>query len=205
MGAKPKRTGGVKRRAAPARAPQASSRAAQASSRAAQAHTVHQVPTSAAQYGDDDVILVCPWLKGLPEESALWISALPIHDANSFVDGDLRVDAAPRIRSRLYFGVFALDRLRSIDQLLADLRSRGVERLINLPSVTFFDASTAQIFDMLDFNLDQEIAFLLRAKRAGFRVALCARRGTTLSHPGSFDFVLLHDGPGGRMELVAPA
>jgi predicted TIM-barrel enzyme len=198
MGAKPKRrAGGAKRRAAP-------SRALQAPSRAAQVRIVPQVPANATQYGDDDVILVCPWLKGLPEDSALWISALPIHDANSFVDGELRLEVAPRIRSRLYFGVFALDRLRSTDQLLADLKSRGVERLINLPSVTFFDATTAQTFDMLDFNLAQEIAFLLRAKRAGFRVALCARRGTTLSHPGSFDFVLMHDGPGGAMEIVAP-
>jgi predicted TIM-barrel enzyme len=166
---------------------------------------VHQVPAGTAPYGADDVILVCPWLEGLPEESGLWISALPIHDANSFVDGDLRLDAAPRLRERLYFGVFALDRLRSTDQLLAGLKSRGIERLINLPSVTFFDASTAQTFDMLDFNLDQEVAFLLRAKRAGFRVALCARRGTTLAHSGSFDFVLQHDGPGEPLELITPA
>jgi len=161
-----------------------------------------RVPTAARRVGAGDVILVCPWLAGLPRESALWISALPIHDANGFVDGDLCVEAPAKIRSRLYFGVFALDRLRSCDQLLEGLRNKGVERLINLPSVSFFDASTARTFDMLDFNLDQEIAFLLRARHAGFAVALCARRGSTFSHAEAFDFVLLHDGPGAPMELV---
>jgi predicted TIM-barrel enzyme len=160
-----------------------------------------RVPTGQAAAGND-VILVCPWLAGLPAESGLWVSALPIHDANSFVDGNLRVEAPPKVRARLYFGVFALDRLRSTDQLLAGLRSKGVERLINLPSVSFFDGSTAQTFDMLDFNLDREIAFLLRARHAGFGVALCTRRGSALSQYDMFDFVLVHDGPGRPMELI---
>jgi predicted TIM-barrel enzyme len=163
-----------------------------------------RVPTAAPRAAADDVILVCPWLAGLPRESALWISALPIHDANGFVDGDLRVEAPAKLRARLYFGVFALDRLRSCDQLLEGLRNKGVERLINLPSVSFFDASTARTFDMLDFNLDQEIAFLLRARHAGFSVALCARRGAALSQADAFDFLLLHEGPGAPMELVRP-
>ena len=168
---------------------------------ASEVRVTDRVPTGQAAVGDD-VILVCPWLAGLPAESGLWVSALPIHDANSFVDGDLRVEAPAKVRARLYFGVFALDRLRSTDQLLAGLRSKGVERLINLPSVSFFDGSTAQTFDMLDFNLDREIAFLLRARHAGFGVALCTRRGSALSQYDMFDFVLVHDGPGRPMELI---
>lgn len=164
-----------------------------------------RVPTAAARVGASDVILVCPWLAGLPRESGFWISALPIHDANGFVDSELRVEAPAKFRARLYFGVFALDRLRSIDQLLEGLRNMGIERLINLPSISFFDGSTARTFDMLDFNLDQEIAFLLRARHAGFAVALCARRGQTFPHAELFDFVLLHEGPCAPMELVRPA
>src|SRR5262245_41788389 len=107
----------------------------------------------------------------------------------------------PAMRARLYFGVFALDRLRSTDHLLAALRAKGLRRLINLPSVSFFDASTARTFNMLDFSIEQEIAFLLRAKRAGFSVALCARRGTEVTESDAFAFVLVHDGTGARMEL----
>jgi predicted TIM-barrel enzyme len=169
---------------------------------ASQVRITDRVPTDRTAAGND-IILVCPWLAGLPAESALWVSALPIHDANGFVDGDLRLQAPAKVRARLYFGVFALDRLRSTDQLLAGLRSKGIERLINLPSVSFFDGTTAQTFDMLDFNLDREIAFLLRAKHAGFGVALCTRRGSALSQYGIFDFVLVHDGPGRPMELIS--
>lgn len=168
---------------------------------ASQVRITDRVPTDRTAAGND-IILVCPWLAGLPADSALWVSALPIHDANSFVDGDLRVQAPAKVRARLYFGVFALDRLRSTDQLLAGLRSKGIERLINLPSVSFFDGTTAQTFDMLDFNLDREIAFLLRARHAGFGVALCTRRGSALSQYDIFDFVLVHDGPGRPMELI---
>src|SRR5262249_49463449 len=106
---------------------------------------------------------------------------------------------------RVYFGVFLLDRLRSTDHLFAGLRAKGVRRLINLPSVSFFDASTARTLDMLDFSIEREIAFLLQAKRAGFSVALCARRGAAAVDPEPFDFVLTHEGPGGPMELVTRA
>ena len=64
MGAKPKRRAGATK--VPA-------------IRAAPVHIVHRVPTAKLR-GDKDVVLVCPWLEGLPEDSGLWISALPIHD-----------------------------------------------------------------------------------------------------------------------------
>jgi predicted TIM-barrel enzyme len=162
---------------------------------------VERVPSRADA---KETVLVCPWLKGLPPDSALWVSALPIHDANAFIDDDARITAPAAMRARLYFGVFALDRLRSTDHLLAALRAKGLRRLVNLPSVSFFDASTARTFNMLDFSIEQEIAFLLRAKRAGFSVALCARRGTENADADEFDFVLVHDGPGARMEVVFP-
>jgi predicted TIM-barrel enzyme len=160
---------------------------------------------AAARIAPDDVFIVCPWLAGLPAVSGLWISALPIHDVNGFIDNATAVMAPAKLRGQLYFGVFALDRLRTTDQLLSGLRSRGVERLINLPSISFFDGATAQTFDMLDFSFDHEIDFLRRAKHAGFDVALCARRGTVLSTSDIFDFTLLHDGPGGPMELISSA
>jgi predicted TIM-barrel enzyme len=170
---------------------------------AAQVRITEHVP-AARTVTASDVVIVCPWLAGLPADSGLWISALPIHDVNSFVEDAPALTAPAKVRALLYFGVFALDRLRTTDQLLAGLRNKGVERLINLPSVSFFDGATAQTFDMLDFSFDQEIEFLRHAKHAGFGVALCARRGLVLSPPDIFDFVLLHSGPGGPMELTAP-
>ena len=160
----------------------------------------HVPPGRLAAAGE--VLIVCPWLAGLPSDSGLWISALPIHDVNSFGENGLAIAAPAKLRARLYFGVFALDRLRTPDQLFAGLHSKGIQRLINLPSVSFFDSATAQTFDLLDFSFDHEVAFLRRAKLAGFDVALCARRGTLLSSPDIFDFVLLHSGPGRSMELV---
>src|SRR5690242_14578075 len=97
---------------------------------------VEAVP-HAAELGGDQAAIVCPWLAGLPAESGLWLSALPIHDVNSFVQSDTHIDVPPGIRNRTYFGLFALDRFRPAAQLIAALKANGIERIINLPSVSF--------------------------------------------------------------------
>jgi predicted TIM-barrel enzyme len=101
------------------------------------------------------------------------------------------------MRERCYVGVFALDRLRSGRQIFGPLRDKCVSRLINLPSIGFFDGATAQTFGRLAFTLESEIAFLAQARASGFRTALCARTDAAAAGPGrSFDFVLRHGGPG---------
>ncbi|MCO5090611.1 hypothetical protein [Bosea sp. (in: a-proteobacteria)] len=149
----------------------------------------------------DEIVLVCPWLSGLDPLSGLWLSALPIHDCNAFIDDRWMLDAPAPLRERCYVGVFALDRLRSGQQIFGPLRDKGVSRLINLPSVGFFDGATAQTFGRLAFTLESEIAFLAQARAAGFRTALCARPDTPA--PGQpFDFVLRHNGPGHPLTIA---
>ncbi|WID99942.1 hypothetical protein QO058_29960 (plasmid) [Bosea vestrisii] len=146
----------------------------------------------------DELVLVCPWLAGLDPATGLWLAALPIHDCNAFIDGDWVLNAPAQLRERCYVGVFALDRLRSGPQIFGPLRDRGVTRLINLPSVSFFDGATAQTFGRLSFTLESEIAFLAQARSLGFGTALCARAEAEPA-PGrmaQFDFVLRHRGPG---------
>jgi predicted TIM-barrel enzyme len=133
----------------------------------------------------------------LSPEVGLWVSALPIHDVNDFIDSDLPLDATASCRALVYVGVFALDRFRSSERLLAQLRAKGVERIVNLPSVSFFDGRSTSILESLDLGCEQELAFLRQAKLAGFRVALCARRAArrSIEDIDMFDAVLCHDGP----------
>jgi predicted TIM-barrel enzyme len=151
-----------------------------------------------ASIASDELVLVCPWLSGLDLRAGLWLAALPIHDCNAFVDNDWILDAPPYLRERCYVGVFALDRLRSSQQIFGPLRAKGVSRLINLPSIGFFDGATAQTFGRLSFTLESEIAFLAQARSAGFGTALCARSEVDLApeKAAPFDFILSHQGPG---------
>jgi predicted TIM-barrel enzyme len=151
------------------------------------------------------LIILCPWLAGLPAESGLWLSALPIHDVNALAEADEPVAIPPAMTPFVYFGVFALDRFRAPGRLLQRLRARGIDRIVNLPSVTFFDGRTAATLRSLDFGLAQEIEFLKRAKAEGLRAGLCARRSQigALDEKGQFDFILAHDGPGSELTLTS--
>lgn len=150
-----------------------------------------------ADIAADELILVCPWLGGLDPCTGLWLAALPIHDCNAFIDSDWTLDAPAQLRERCYVGVFALDRLRSGQQIFGPLRDKGVARVINLPSIGFFDGATAQTFGRLAFTLDSEIGFLMQARGLGFETALCARSDVVLApeRAAQFDFVLRHQGP----------
>lgn len=109
------------------------------------------------------LVIVCPWMAGLPAETGLWISVLPIHDVNALAELDEPVVVPPALAPYVYFGVFALDRFRAPARLFARLRARGIAGIVNLPSVTFFDARTASTLSSLDFRLAQEVAFLKQA------------------------------------------
>ena len=145
----------------------------------------------------DEVFIVCPWLEGLDPQSGLWLSALPIHDCNAFLEGDWTLLAPEPLRQRCHIGVFALDRLRASRQIFAALSDKGARGIINLPSIGFFDGATAQTFGRLAFTLESEIAFLMQARSFGLGVALCAP--STLALPedraAPFDFILRQSGP----------
>ncbi|TCR66620.1 hypothetical protein [Bosea sp. BK604] len=155
------------------------------------------IPGDWADIAADEIILVCPWLGGLDPCTGLWLAALPIHDCNAFIDSDWTLEAPTQLRERCYVGVFALDRLRSGQQIFGPLRDKGVARLINLPSIGFFDGATAQTFGRLAFTLDSEIGFLAQARGLGFDTALCARSDVALApeRAAQFDFILRHQGP----------
>jgi predicted TIM-barrel enzyme len=150
------------------------------------------------------LIVVCPWLGALPRETGLWLSALPIHDVNAIAETDEPVAIPPALAPFVYFGVFALDRFRAPGRLLQRLRARGIGRIVNLPSVTFFDGRTAATLRSLDFGLAQEIEFLKRARAEGLRAGLCARTSqiAALDEKDRFDFILSHEGPGSALTLT---
>ena len=76
------------------------------------------------------------------------------------------------------------------------MRVKGVEGIVNVPSVSFFDGRSTSILESLDLGYEQEVTFLRQAKLMGFRIALCARRATlrSIADIGMFDAILCHDG-----------
>jgi len=149
-------------------------------------------------------VIVCPWLRGLPPEAGMWLAALPIHDANAFLDEPWTLKAQDTLPDQLYFGVFMLDRLRHSEQILERLRAKGVRRLINLPTISFYDAETAATLAALDFRPDRELALLHRARQAGFGVAFCTGAPQDLSQADrdGLDFLLVHGAPGDAMWIA---
>jgi predicted TIM-barrel enzyme len=164
---------------------------------------VETLAGSRAAVSEAEVTVLCPWLKGLSPTTGVWVSALPIHDVNGFVDSDEPLMPAKKPRIPYYLGIFTLDRFRSPERLLARLRAKGVDGIINVPSVSFFDGRSTSILDSLDFGYEREVDFLRRAKLSGFRVALCGRRDAlaAIEDLEAFDVVLCHDGPKSAFEL----
>ncbi|MBX3539211.1 MAG: hypothetical protein KF735_16330 [Chelatococcus sp.] len=158
-----------------------------------------------ADFRGDDILLICPWLEGLGLDTGPWLAALPIHDCNAYLEGDWTFDASLEARERCYFGVFALDRLRSQDGLLALLRRRGVDAIVNLPSITFFDGATAQTLSSLGFDAKSEKRFLDHAEGQGFRTALCGPLGEDSAGRRGARILgarILHDDPGQAFSFV---
>lgn len=116
------------------------------------------------------VWIVCPWLRGLDGPYDFWLSALPIHDANAYlVDPRSPAPASWVGRTDLYWSVFALDLFRSRETLWQAARRNGISAIINLPSLTFFTGETRSTFAALGYSAVSEAAFLLEARRQGFR------------------------------------
>jgi len=166
---------------------------------------VTRVPVGAAASGDGPIV-VCPCLAGLPADLALRMSILPVHDANAWLDAADVPDIPPSLRDRLYFGVFALDRLRSRERILARLVAKGVPGVVNLPSVSFFDGQAGRTLGSLGFGPSDELDFLRAAGRTGLRIAFCAPPGAgplAPSEPHPW-LLLRHDIASGRITVAGP-
>ncbi len=150
--------------------------------------------------------VICPWLTGLPPETGPWLSALPISDVNAFTDDEAPTEIPGHLADSTYFGVFALDRFRQPARIFSKLRAKGIRRIINVPSVSFFDGQSAEIFETLGFSWSEEVEFLRRAAAAGLRSAVCGRAPVVLAREDAdiFDFAVEHDGPGSQF-IVHPA
>lgn len=161
-------------------------------------------PPSPADMPSAGPVLVCPWLKGLKRPDGLWLAILPIHDANAWLDEDWTLDLPAEAADRLYFGVFALDRLRSAENILGSLRARGVRRIANLPTIACVDGATRASFAAMGFTPERELDVLLTAQAAGFGVAFCtdAPDQASPSARTALDFIVALDGPGRALRRV---
>ncbi|MCP8939673.1 phosphoenolpyruvate hydrolase family protein [Alsobacter sp. SYSU M60028] len=152
----------------------------------------------------DGPVLVCPWMAGLTLPSGPWLAVLPIHDANAWIDDDAWPGPPAAFAERLYFGIYAQDRLRAADRMLARLAAKGVRGLVNLPTVSFFDGSAAANHRALDFTPQRELEFLLRGRDAGFRAGFCTRAPEALTEAerAELDFLLVPERTGGPLLLA---
>src|SRR4051794_4494994 len=91
---------------------------------------VDQIPARDAAVPEGGIVLVCPWMHGLPAASGPGLAALSIHDCNGYLEGATPAGSESAQFTDAYFGIFALDRLRSAESLFGLLRSRGVRNII---------------------------------------------------------------------------
>lgn len=115
--------------------------------------------------------IVCPWLEGLAGPDGLWLSALPIHDANAYLGTPAPADAGAE-RPDVFWGLFVLDLFRSRETLWRLARRRGIGGIVNLPSVSFFDGEAGSTLAALGFSMEAEVEALLEARAEGFRIGL---------------------------------
>jgi predicted TIM-barrel enzyme len=119
-----------------------------------------------------DRLVLCPFMEGEDPATTFWLGALAWHDVNARLLAALDGAAAPRCT--VYAGVFCVDLFRRDKDIFAALQAAGIQGVINLPSVSFMDGELATILASFDLGVEREIAFLRRARAAGFRIAGCA-------------------------------
>ena len=144
---------------------------------------------------EDAIQVLCPFLAGLDPAVAFWLGGLAWHDANGALLAALATPVPPG--AQVYAGVFGVDPFRRDDDLFAALRRVGVPGVINLPTVSVMDGELGGILGSFQLGVEREIAFLLRARAAGFRIAGCVGSAETadqLAQAGA-DFLLAHGGP----------
>lgn len=105
--------------------------------------------------------------------------------------------SSPGMWSHVYAGIFAVDALRTRDELIRHIKAAGIGGVINFPSVSFFDSEASAIFDRLSLGIDREIICLEACASEGLRVGGVVRSIPAAQKFLSFgvDFLVVHDGP----------
>lgn len=115
--------------------------------------------------------ILCPALRGLPQEAALDLAILPIHDANGLLLDAIAQPGAGAAPD--YAGVCLSDPFRRIDDIFEALRAAGVGGVVNLPTVWSLVAqSDDRLFDDL---CEREETLLAQARATGLRTLRIAR------------------------------
>lgn len=108
----------------------------------------------------------CPCLKDLPEELALTLGILPVHDANGRLLAELEhvdPDHAPD-----FAGLCLVDPFRRLDDILDRVAAAGINGVINLPTVVpFLEGQQSEA--ILALHQDERAA-LQKAEKRGFEV-----------------------------------
>ncbi len=139
--------------------------------------------------------IFCPFLDGVDANTAFWIGGLAWHDANASLLAALPTPAP--IVQTVFAGVFCIDPFRRDVDIFAALRQAGIQGIVNLPSVSFFDGELATILDSFNLGIAQELDFLRRARAAGFRIAACLPVGGPIAQAvdAGAELIIAHDGP----------
>lgn len=139
--------------------------------------------------------ILCPFLEGLDPQVAFWIGGLAWHDANAKLLDCL--SGGGFAGRRIFAGVFCTDPFRRDADIFAALRAAGVDGIVNLPTVSFFDGELATILDSFRLGIAHEIDFLHRARDAGFHIAACVPVGEhirAMADAGA-ELIIVHNGP----------
>lgn len=110
-----------------------------------------------------------PFARSLVQRHGVWLSVLAVYDAN---EGMLEALSASKKRwPNVYAGVFAVDTLRPMGQLIRFLNGSGVDGVINFPSTSFIDGEARAVLNELSLGIDLEIEFLRACSMEGLRIA----------------------------------
>jgi len=116
--------------------------------------------------GVDDVFF--PALRGLPDDHALLLALLPIHDANELLLQAL-AEASP-CPQHVWVCVVANDPFRANTVLLDALHRHSVARVCCLPVSALYDEATNRMLDASGLGRAAEESFEALARQRGFRV-----------------------------------
>lgn len=135
-----------------------------------------ELPQDAAfrpQPGWDEVY--CPFLAGLPAETAAFLALLPIQDANGLLLNGIA--DAPAWPVELWACVMAADPFRHMPHMLEELERCGVRRVCCYPAAALHDAEMSAAFDVfaLGRKAEQHLEELAQARGFAFMLPDRAR------------------------------
>lgn len=117
-----------------------------------------------------DARVYVPALAPFPPALREIVGLLPVVDINGALLAAIsRPDRRDPARD-LVAGIFAADPFLDAIELGERLRSAGVARIANFPTLQHFDGATAEGLSAVGYDLQAELAVLMRFAAAGFEV-----------------------------------